>query len=503
MNLRPSLWGRILRFENHRLHLSLQRITCVPISFILSEDHPKSLYPSHPNLCQEEICNPQKGGTVQKILNMAGVALPRSCGWCWWGRRGRERATGNTILGEERFKSELCMSSVTGGCEKARGTVLGRRVTLVDTPGLFDTSLSQQDVQDEILRCLAMSAPGPHAILLVLQIGRFTEEEQRSVEIIQTIFQSDAAKYTILIFTHADRLKGISFQNFISKQDKRIQDLVERFDRRVLPFNNEDREDHGQVADLLEMINRMLAQREKPYFTNQAFQKMDQALEVYQHEHLERKQEEIEREKKRAAAEWEVAWADFSIQMNDKKQESELKKRRIEQNIKTLSTKKAEVEQQLKVETKKLKQLEQVEKARGQKEKEYRKIIDSEIKRVEKEIDDRYSESAREEAEGSYDFLRKNAWLILGGAALMATGVGFGAGAAMMATAAPAAAGAGGLTAAAAAAAAMAAEIGTAAAAVAANIGPAAAAVAAEIGPAAVAAAANVAPLLAAQCSIQ
>ncbi|XP_064170855.1 GTPase IMAP family member 9-like isoform X1 [Anguilla rostrata] len=412
-------------------------------------------------------------------------------------------ATGNTILGEERFKSELCMSSVTGGCEKARGTVLGRRVTLVDTPGLFDTSLSQQDVKDEILRCLAMSAPGPHAILLVLQIGRFTEEEQRSVEIIQTIFQSDAAQYTILIFTHADRLKGISFQNFISKQDRRIQDLVERFDRRVLPFNNEDREDHGQVADLLEMINRMLAQREKPYFTNQAFQKMDQALADFQHEHLEGKRKEIEREKKRAAEKWEVAWADFSIQMNDKKLETELKKRRIEQNIKTLSTKKAEVEQQLEVETKKLKQLEQVEKARGQKEKEYRKIIDSEIKRVEKEIDDRYSESAREEAEGSYDFLRKNAWLILGGAALVATGVGIGAGAAMMATAAPAAAGAGGLTAAAAAAAAMAAEMGTAAAAVAANIGPAAAAVAAEIGPAAVAAAANVAPLLAAQCSIQ
>ncbi|XP_035253489.1 GTPase IMAP family member 9-like isoform X1 [Anguilla anguilla] len=390
-------------------------------------------------------------------------------------------ATGNTILGEERFKSELCMSSVTGGCEKARGTVLGRKVTLVDTPGLFDTSLSQQDVQDEILRCLAMSAPGPHAILLVLQIGRFTEEEQRSVEIIQTIFQSDAAQYTILIFTHADKLKGDSFQNFISKQGKIIQDLVERFDRRVLPFNNEDREDHGQVADLLEMINRMLAQREKPYFTNQAFQKMDQALEVYKHEHLERKQEEIEREKKHAAAEWEVVWADFSSQMNKEKQQSEVKKRRIEQSIKTLSTRKAEVEQQLEVETKKLKQLEQLEKARRQEEKEYRKFIDSEIKRVEKEIDDRYSESAREEAESSNDFLRRYAWLILGGAALVATGVGIGAGAAVMAAAAPAAAAPGGLAGAAAAAAAMAAEFGPAAAAVAAKVGP----------------------LLAAQCSIQ
>uniref|UniRef100_A0A0E9TJY9 Uncharacterized protein n=1 Tax=Anguilla anguilla TaxID=7936 RepID=A0A0E9TJY9_ANGAN len=67
--------------------------------------------------------------------------------------------------------------------------------------------------------------------------------------------------------------------------------------------------------------------------------------------------------------------------MNKEKQQSELEKRRIEQNIKTLSTKKAEVEQQLEVETKKLKQLEQVEEARRQRENEYRKFIDSEIKR--------------------------------------------------------------------------------------------------------------------------
>ncbi|KAJ8345296.1 hypothetical protein SKAU_G00294890 [Synaphobranchus kaupii] len=313
--------------------------------------------------------------------------------------------TGNTILGEERFKSELCMSSVTGGCEKVQGMVLGRRVTLVDTPGLFDTSLSQEAVVEEILRCLAMSAPGPHAILLVVQISRFTEEEQRCVELIQTIFQSDAAQYTILIFTHADKLKGASFQDFISKQDKRIQDLVERFDRRVLPFNNGDSEDHGQVANLLEMIDRMLAQREKPYFTNQDFQHMDKALAAFEQKHLEAKQEEIQREKKHAIEKWEAAWTDFSTQMRDRRLEAEEQKSRIEQNMKTLSVRMAEEEQELKVETAKLNKLEQLENTRKQRENEYRKEIDSEIRRVEEKIDDRYSMNARQEAEGSSGFL--------------------------------------------------------------------------------------------------
>ncbi|KAJ8254048.1 hypothetical protein COCON_G00206600 [Conger conger] len=362
--------------------------------------------------------------------------------------------TGNTILGEKRFESNLSMDSVTGVCEKAQGMVLGRRVTVVDTPGLFDTSLSQQAVQDEILRCMAMSAPGPHAILLVLQIARFTQEEQQSVEIIQTIFQSDAAQYTILIFTHADKLKKASFHNFLSKQGETIQNLVKRFDRRILPFNNEDKEDPGQVANLLEMIDCMLAQRKSPYFTNEAFQKMDQALIVFQQKELEGKREEIEREK---------------------------------------SEKKAGVEKQLKVETEKLKQLQQLENDRRERENEYKKKIDSEIKRVEKEIDDRYSMIALQKAESSDDFLRKNAWIIVGAAALVASGVGIGVGGMMLAAPAAAAAPVG--------IAAIAAEItaAAAAAAAAAQIGPAAAAAAAQIGPAAAA----VAPLIVAQCSIQ
>ncbi|KAJ8345300.1 hypothetical protein SKAU_G00294930, partial [Synaphobranchus kaupii] len=259
-----------------------------------------------------------------------------------------------------------------------------------------------------------MSSPGPHAILLVLQIGRFTEEEQRSVELIQNIFQSDAAQYTILIFTYADKLKGQSFQDFISKQGERIQDLLERFDRRVLPFNNEDSEDHGQVANLLEMIDRMLAHREKPYFNNQAFQNMDKALTAFQQEHLEENREHIEREKKRATAKWEVAWTDFSTQMGDKKQEAEEQKRRIERNIKVLSmlasSSVVEVEKQLKVETEKLTQLEREENARKQRENEYREKTDHEIRRVEKEIDDSYYVRARQEAESSSDFLRQNVW---------------------------------------------------------------------------------------------
>ncbi len=46
-------------------------------------------------------------------------------------------ATGNTILGEDRFDAELSMSSVTKECRRECATVEGRELVLVDHLGFF------------------------------------------------------------------------------------------------------------------------------------------------------------------------------------------------------------------------------------------------------------------------------------------------------------------------------------------------------------------------------
>ena len=50
-------------------------------------------------------------------------------------------ATGNTILGREVFKAGASPVSVTAQSEKQSGVVDGRKIDVIDTPGLYDTTM--------------------------------------------------------------------------------------------------------------------------------------------------------------------------------------------------------------------------------------------------------------------------------------------------------------------------------------------------------------------------
>lgn len=64
----------------------------------------------------------------------------------------------------------------------------GENLVVVDTPGLFDTKETMKTTCFEISRCVLYSCPGPHAIILVLRLDRYTEEEQKTVALIKGLF---------------------------------------------------------------------------------------------------------------------------------------------------------------------------------------------------------------------------------------------------------------------------------------------------------------------------
>ncbi|XP_022063197.1 LOW QUALITY PROTEIN: GTPase IMAP family member 4-like [Acanthochromis polyacanthus] len=92
-------------------------------------------------------------------------------------------ATGNTILGKKAFATSMHASSETKICKKEIGHFDERTVTVIDTPGIFDTSIEEKDLKSEIEKCIMLSLPGPHIFLLVIRLGvRFTNEEKNAVK---------------------------------------------------------------------------------------------------------------------------------------------------------------------------------------------------------------------------------------------------------------------------------------------------------------------------------
>uniref|UniRef100_A0A9J7Z1P7 AIG1-type G domain-containing protein n=1 Tax=Cyprinus carpio carpio TaxID=630221 RepID=A0A9J7Z1P7_CYPCA len=177
-------------------------------------------------------------------------------------------AAGNTILGKKEFKSVLKMNSVTRGCSEKHTTVSGRSVTVVDTPGFFDTEMNPEELMTEIAQSVYLSSPGPHAFLIVFRvIDRFTEHEQQIPQMIEMTFGEEVLKYSIILFTHGDLLKGQHIEN-LTEENCALRHLLEQCGGRYHVFNNEY-QNSEQVNDLLQKIDSMIERNGGEHYSNQ------------------------------------------------------------------------------------------------------------------------------------------------------------------------------------------------------------------------------------------
>ncbi len=179
-------------------------------------------------------------------------------------------AAGNTILGQKEFESEQRMSSVTSECSVKHAIVSGKSVSVVDTPGFFDTQMKPNDLKKEIARSVYLSSPGLHAFLIVFPVNmRFTEQEEEIPELIEIMFGEEVLKYSIILFTYGDLLKG-DIKNAIEVNSK-LRHLFQKCGGRFHIFNNENEKSREQVNDLLQKIDKMIEQN-GGYYSNQMFE---------------------------------------------------------------------------------------------------------------------------------------------------------------------------------------------------------------------------------------
>ncbi|KAK2815494.1 hypothetical protein Q5P01_025961 [Channa striata] len=203
-------------------------------------------------------------------------------------------ATGNTILGRQCFKSKFSAKSMTVDCSKGKAVVDGQQVAVIDTPGLFDTRFGKDKTNKDISQCITYAAPGPHVFLVVIRLGRFTEEEQNTVQRIQEIFGRDADRYSMVLFTGGDLLQGTTIEEFLYESPE-LQDLLARCNSQYHVFNNQVK-NQPQVTELLQKIQHIVQRNGGSHYTNEMFQEAERAIEEEKQRILKEKQEEIRRE---------------------------------------------------------------------------------------------------------------------------------------------------------------------------------------------------------------
>nr|XP_021330510.1 gimap9 protein [Danio rerio] len=177
-------------------------------------------------------------------------------------------SSGNTILGENRFRSGRSLSAVTDTSSIEKSVTNGRSVSVIDTPGFFSTNLPKEQLAKELARSVHLSASGVHAFLFVVPYGRFTKQEEDILKRVRKVFGKDVLKHVIILFTYGDECEKKEIQKEID-ENKEVTRVVQRcHDYHV--FNNRGLDDKQQVNDLLLKIDLLV--QEKEFYTNEMYE---------------------------------------------------------------------------------------------------------------------------------------------------------------------------------------------------------------------------------------
>ena len=141
-----------------------------------------------------------------------------------------------------------------------------REITVIDTPGVIDTSVvkkmragrgwlalyeeDQKRVLKEVARIFLLAPYGFDAISLVMKYGcRFTPEDAQALQLLQSFLGKEAETHMFLILSNADEAKRIAkidkisleecMKRWVASLPKWVNDFIERIGQsNVVYFDN-------------------------------------------------------------------------------------------------------------------------------------------------------------------------------------------------------------------------------------------------------------------------
>jgi len=180
------------------------------------------------------------------------------------------------LLDRHEFETGCSAGSVTRESAYASTIFSGRKLTIFDTPGLFDTTLSYEKISTELTHTYYYVTPGPHAFLIVTR-GRHTSEAETTLTLLIRLFGAQVVSYCIVIVTHEDDMNEdeITLDQYLGEANSPLRTFVNRCGGRCIAVNsktNVPEERKEKLNELLRYIDEIARSNLMPYFTHEKFQ---------------------------------------------------------------------------------------------------------------------------------------------------------------------------------------------------------------------------------------
>ncbi|KAL3986724.1 neutral cholesterol ester hydrolase 1 [Sarotherodon galilaeus] len=164
----------------------------------------------------------------------------------------------NTILARENNPKPIR----TVRCQAGQEMVLGRLVTVVDTPGwwmnYFCDESSNFD-RGELALSSYFCPPGPHVFLLVIRVDRaFTETYRRAAQEHLDMIGEHIWTHVILLFSFGDWLGDTPIEQYIESEGEALRWIVERCGNRYHVLNSKMKDGEFQVRELIAKIEKII-----------------------------------------------------------------------------------------------------------------------------------------------------------------------------------------------------------------------------------------------------